>query len=75
MAVELATGWRGGIDVWVREALGNRMGFTASWLQWIQNVVWYPSRLAFGAAAFSYAFLDPRLANAGFYTAVVIIVA
>ena len=27
VAAELATGWRGGVYVWVREALGNRWGF------------------------------------------------
>lgn len=75
VAAELATGWRGGVYVWVREALGNRWGFMAIWLQWIQNVVWYPSQLAFVAAALAYVFLDPNLANSGFYTAVVIIVA
>jgi amino acid transporter len=37
VAAELATGWKGGVYVWVREALGNRWGFTAVWLQWIQK--------------------------------------
>src|SRR4051812_25630018 len=41
VAAELATGWNGGVYVWVREAMGNRWGFEAIWLQWIQNVVWY----------------------------------
>ena len=41
VAAELATGWKGGVYVWVREAFGNRIGFLAIWLQWIQNVVWY----------------------------------
>ena len=38
VAAELATGWKGGVYVWVREAFGNRIGFLAIWLQWIQNV-------------------------------------
>lgn len=75
VAAELATGWRGGVYVWAREAPGNRWGFMAIWLQWIQNVFWYPSQLAFVAAALAYVFLDPNVANSGFYTAVVIIVA
>ena len=51
VAAELATGWKGGVYVWVREAFGNRWGFQAIWLQWIQNVVWYPTQLAFIAAS------------------------
>jgi amino acid transporter len=42
---------RGGIYTWVAEAFGTRWGFLAIWLQWIQNVVWYPVALTFGAAA------------------------
>lgn len=29
VAAELATGWKGGVYVWVREAFGNRFGFLA----------------------------------------------
>jgi glutamate:GABA antiporter len=31
----------GGVYTWVKAAFGSRWGFTAIWLQWIQNVVWY----------------------------------
>jgi amino acid transporter len=41
----------GGIYTWVKEAFGSKWGFTAIWLQWIQNVVWYPTTLAFAAGA------------------------
>ncbi|MFK4729614.1 amino acid permease [Agromyces mediolanus] len=74
VAAELATGWKGGVYIWVREALGNRWGFTAVWLQWIQNVVWYPTQLSFIAAALAFVFFDPSLSNSGFFTAVVILV-
>lgn len=74
VAAELATGWKGGVYVWVREALGNRWGFTAVWLQWIQNVVWFPTQLAFVAGALAFVFLDPSLSSSGFFTAVIIIV-
>ena len=74
VSAELATGWKGGIYVWVREGMGNHWGFTSIWLQWIQNVVWYPSQLAFVAAALAYVFLKPDLANSGIYTAIVILV-
>ncbi|MCR2818210.1 amino acid permease [Microbacterium sp. zg.Y1090] len=73
VAAELATGWKGGVYVWVREAFGNRWGFTAVWLQWIQNVVWYPTQIAFIAAALAFVFLDPSLANSGLYTAIIIL--
>ncbi|MCB1118146.1 MAG: amino acid permease, partial [Chlamydiia bacterium] len=42
VAAELATGWpeRGGVFVWVKEALGHKMGFLAVWLQWAENAIW-----------------------------------
>jgi len=54
----------GGVYVWVKEAFGSRWGFTAIWLQWIQNVVWYPTVLGFAAGALAYLFLKPELAGA-----------
>ncbi|WP_419420574.1 APC family permease [Legionella sp. D16C41] len=68
VAAELATAYpkTGGIYVWVREAFGQRAGFITIWLQWIYNVVWYPTILAFIAATFSYLFA-PELANNKLY--------
>ena len=74
VAAELATGWKGGVYVWVREAFGNRIGFLAIWLQWIQNVVWYPIQIAFIAVSLSYVFGMGGLGNNGVYVAAVIIV-
>ncbi|MCC2315110.1 APC family permease [Cellulomonas xiejunii] len=74
VAAELATGWKGGVFTWVREAFGDRTGFVAIWLQWIQNVVWYPTQIAFIAASLSFVINDQGLSNNGFYTAVVILV-
>jgi putative glutamate/gamma-aminobutyrate antiporter len=65
---------RGGVYTWVKEAFGSRWGFTAIWLQWIQNVVWYPTVLAFAAGALAYLFMDPGLAEKGSYTGIVILV-
>ena len=64
VAAELATAYpnTGGIYVWVREAFGRRAGFITIWLQWIYNVVWYPTILAFIAATLSY-LIAPSLAN------------
>jgi glutamate:GABA antiporter len=64
----------GGVYTWVKEAYGSRWGFTAIWLQWIQNVVWYPTVLGFAAGALAYTFMDPSLANSGFYTGSVILI-
>jgi putative glutamate/gamma-aminobutyrate antiporter len=55
----------GGVYTWVKEAFGARWGFVAIWLQWIQNVVWYPTVLAFSAAAIAYVVGKPELANNG----------
>ncbi|MDL9979531.1 APC family permease [Microbacterium sp. ASV49] len=73
VAAELASGWKGGVFVWVKEAFGERMGFSAIWQQWIQNVVWYPAQLAFFASALAYVF-NPALANNGLFTGLVILV-
>jgi putative glutamate/gamma-aminobutyrate antiporter len=64
VAAELATAYpnTGGIYVWVREAFGKRAGFITIWLQWIYNVVWYPTMLAFIAASLSYV-IAPELSN------------
>lgn len=68
VTAELATAYpnTGGIYVWVREAFGKRLAFVTIWLQWIYNVVWYPTILAFIAATLSYLF-SPALANNKFY--------
>jgi glutamate:GABA antiporter len=65
VAAELATAYHnntGGIYVWVREAFGKRAGFITIWLQWIYNVVWYPTILAFIAMTMSY-LIDSTLAT------------
>ncbi len=46
----------GGIYTWVSRAFGKKVGFLAIWLQWIENVVWFPSIVAFIAAAFGHMF-------------------
>ncbi|NGX56223.1 MAG: Glutamate/gamma-aminobutyrate antiporter [Candidatus Anoxychlamydiales bacterium] len=75
VSAELATGWpqRGGIYIWVKEALGDNFGFLAIWLQWIENVIWYPTALSFAATAFAYIF-NPALAQNKFFVISVIII-
>jgi amino acid transporter len=68
VAAELATGWpiTGGSYVWVREAFGSRVGFLSIWLQWIYNVVWYPTIFAFIAGILAY-LIEPSLVNSKVY--------
>lgn len=73
VSAELATGWKGGIFDWVKQAYGDRWGFVAIWLQWIQNVVWYPTVLAFLSGALAY-FINPNLSSNGPFIAIVILV-
>ncbi len=73
VAAELATAWpnKGGIYVWVREAFGELPGFVIIWLQWVYNIVWYPSILSFIAATLAY-LINPQLAESKLYMLLVI---
>jgi amino acid transporter len=64
----------GGVYRWVKEAFNERWGFTAQWLQWIQNVVWYPTGIAFVAAGAAYVIGRPDLASNRYYIGVFVIV-
>ena len=68
VAAELATGWPklGGMYVWVKEAFGAKAGLITIWLQWIYNIVWYPTILAFLATIAAY-LINPSLAHNKFY--------
>lgn len=74
ISAELATGWpnTGGAYVWVREAFGSRCGFLTIWLQWIYNVVWYPTIFAFIAGVLAY-LINPALATNKVYMLTVIL--
>ena len=62
VSAELASGWakQGGIYIWVKEAFGKKAGFLAIWLQWIENVIWYPTILSFVAGTIGY-LINPAL--------------
>ncbi len=74
VSAELATSHEGGIFVWVREAFGDRTGFQATWLVFMNSVTLYPSLLSFGAAALATAFGRPDLAGNGAYMGTVVLV-
>lgn len=69
VSAELATALpkRGGVFIWVEEAMGTRWGFLAIWLQFIENVIWYPTVLSFTSATIAYIF-NPSLAENTQYT-------
>jgi len=67
VSAELASGWpERGVYTWVKAALGPRLGFLAIWLEWIENVIWYPTILSFIVTTFAY-IINPSLANNKFY--------
>jgi len=76
VTAELSSTWPpegdGGVYIWVKEALGERWAFLAIWLQWSENVIWFPTVLSFIAATLAYAF-SPQLAENKVYTLVVVL--
>ena len=74
VSAELATGWpkRGGIYAWVKEAFGDRWGFSAIWLQWIQMVFGMVTVLAFIAGSLAYVFA-PALRDNGLWILAVVL--
>lgn len=74
VSAELATGWpnRGGVYVWVREAFGDLAGFIIIWLQWVYNIVWYPTILSFIGATLAY-LINPALADSKVYMLLVVV--
>ncbi len=65
---ELATGWPegGGVYNWVKKAFGDKGGFIAIFCDWSNNLVWFPTVLAFIASTLAFA-ITPDLANNSFY--------
>ena len=76
ISAELASGWpkQGGVYIWVKEAFGKQFGFFAIWLQWIENVIWYPTILSFVAGTIGY-LIDPTLAGNPYFLWSVIVIA
>lgn len=64
----------GGIYHWGRLAFGERIGFLAIWLQWINNVIWFPTILSFIAGTSAY-LIDPQLAQSKIYLVTFILTA
>ena len=75
VSAELSSGWpiEGGIYIWVREAFGKKIGFLAIWLQWIENVIWYPTILSFVAGTIGY-LIDPELVKNPYFLWCIIVI-
>ncbi len=75
VTAELATAWpnTGGVYIWTRTAFGRHWGLMTIWLQWIYNVIWYPTILSFIAATLAY-LIDPNLAHDKTYVIIVVVV-
>ncbi|WP_320171500.1 amino acid permease [Maridesulfovibrio sp.] len=73
VSAELASGWdeEGGVYLWVKEAFGPKWGFVAIFMQWVENLPWFPAVLAFGGSAIAYTF-DPELADNKWFIVAVI---
>ncbi|MBT4922520.1 MAG: amino acid permease, partial [Rickettsiales bacterium] len=63
----------GGIYTWVKKAYGDKLGLLAIWLQWAENVIWYPTLLSFVAGALGYA-INPALIHSKVYLSSSIII-
>ena len=74
LSAELASTWpdRGGVYAWVKRAFGDRIGFVAIWLQWIENVIWYPTILSFVAGTLGYLIAPSLAANKFFLIGVIL---
>jgi len=74
VSAELSSGWakQGGVYIWVKQAFGKRAGFLAIWLQWIENVIWYPTILSFVAGTIGYLINPDLISNPYFLWAVIV---
>jgi amino acid transporter len=75
VAAELGTGWptTGGVYVWVREAFGKKWSLVAIWLNWVYNIVWYPTIIALIAGTAAY-FINPSLSENKVFMAVSVLI-
>lgn len=64
VAAELATTYprNGGLFIWIKEAFGQQIGFASIWIQWIYNLIWFPTILMFIASTCAY-LINPELAQ------------
>ena len=64
----------GGVYAWCREAFGTKGGFVAIFCEWSNNLVWFPTVLAFIASTLAFA-ISPALGTNAVYLFVVMMIA
>lgn len=76
VSAELASNFpeNNGVYDWIKMAFGDRTGFIAIWLQWVENVIWYPTILAFVGGTLGY-WISPHLAENKWFLVSVIVIA
>lgn len=65
--LSIQTQQRGGVYEWVQRTFGQRWGFVAIWMEWINNVVGFPASLASLVGMF-YLFIQGSMPNPGLFT-------
>ncbi|MFN3234115.1 MAG: APC family permease [Gammaproteobacteria bacterium] len=75
ISAELSSAWTeyGGVFDWTRMAFGNKVGFLAIWLQWINTMVWFPTILSFIAGTIAF-LIDPALVENRVYLVSIILI-
>ena len=64
----------GGVYAWCKEAFGTKGGFVAVFCEWSNNLVWFPTVLAFIASTLAFA-ISPALGTNAVYLFVVMMIA
>lgn len=74
VSAELASGEddKGGIFHWIKDIFGEKWGFLAIWLQWITNLVWFPTILSFIAGLIAYVISPAYAQNKIFLVCVIL---
>jgi putative glutamate/gamma-aminobutyrate antiporter len=75
VSAELAAAWpkKGGVYLWVREAFGPKWGFLAIFMQWVENLPWFPAVLTFTASSLAFIF-NPDLAENRIFVVIICLV-
>jgi glutamate:GABA antiporter len=63
----------GGVYAWVKNAFGPQAGVLAIWLQWIENVIWYPTILSFVAGTIGFLISPALVDNKVFLISVILV--
>jgi amino acid transporter len=74
ITAELATTWpaKGGMYTWVKLAFGPKAGVCVVYLQWIYNVIWYPTVLTLISSTMAFLFWPEVINNPIFMVATVL---